>query len=135
MPTNVINVSLDTTKSPPLLDIQDNGGQNIVNANAQATTITWKLTGNLNQGNFVSMSDPSGQYGFCWDGVQPPAGVFGTPSIGANGNSLSIVDNHLDQGTSGEWIYLLRVNLNGTVYTTGGVLLTGTTNNPIIINR
>jgi len=32
-------------------------------------------------------------------------------------------------------MYLLRVNLGGTVYTTGGILATGTVNNPVIINR
>jgi len=133
MPTNVINVSLDTNQSPPRLDIQDNGGQNQVAANSQPTTITWKLAGSLNQGNFVAMTDPCP--GFAWDGVMPPEGLFGPASIGANGNSLSIVDNHLDGNSNGQWMYLLRVNLGGTVYTTGGILATGTVNNPVIINR
>ena len=135
MPTNVINVVLNTDVSPARLDVQDNGGQNIVNANAQSTTITWKLSGNLNQGNFMPVDDPSGCGGFAWDGPQPPAGLFGAPSVGANGNSLSITDNHQGAGSNGEWMYLLRVNLGGTVYTTGSILLTGTINNPIIINR
>lgn len=134
MPTNNINVVLTNT-TPQTLDVQDNGGQNQVNASSQPTTITWNLTGNLAQGSFVPMNDPSGQYGFEWI-TQPAPSWAGTPSIGANGNSLSVVDNHLDSSTNGQATYKLRVNLNGTVYsTTATTGPTATVNNPVIINR
>jgi hypothetical protein len=134
MPTNNINVVLTTT-APQTLDVKDNGGQNLVNAASQPTTITWNLTGNLAQGSFVPMNDPSGKYGFEWV-TQPPPAWAGTPTIGASGNSLSVVDTHLDATSNGEATYRLRARLNGTVYsTTATVSRTATVNNPVIINR
>ena len=131
--TNNINVSLDASSGVNLLDVVDNGGQNQVSQNANPTTISWNLTGVLTQGNFVPMTDA--EPGFQWVGTAPPAGVFGTPTISANGNSLSITDNHVDATTNGEWIYMLRVDYDGDVVSTEAALPRGTTTNPAIINR
>jgi hypothetical protein len=132
MPTNTMNVSLDTSVTPYRLDVTDNGGQNQVSQSPNPQTITWNLTGVLTQGNFVAMS--ATQPGFEW--VQaPPAGIFGTPTVGSNGNSMSITDTHTSASTNGQWIYMLRVSYNGTVYSTVANLLTGTSTNPIIINH
>ena len=131
--SNNPNVTLDTSVTPNVLDIDDSGGANQVNQNPNPQPITWHLTGNLAQGNFVSMSDPDP--GFSW--VSNPAPTcFSAATIGANGNSLSINDTHGSSSSNGSWIYMLRVNLNGTVYTTtASTGITATTNNPIIINR
>ena len=130
--TNNINVSLDTSTGVNLLDVVDNGGQNQVSQSPNATTISWNLTGVLTQGNFVPMT--AAEPGFEWIG-SPPDGLFGTPEISANGNSLSITDNHVDATTNGEWIYMLRVDYDGSVVSTTASLPRGTTTNPAIINR
>jgi hypothetical protein len=131
--TNNINVSLDTSTGANLLNVVDNGGQNQVNQNPNAaTTISWNLTGVLTQGNFVPMTDA--EPGFEWI-TAPPDDLFGTPEISANGNSLSITDDHVDATTSGEWIYLLRVDYDGAVVSTEATLPRGTVTNPVIINR
>jgi hypothetical protein len=131
MPTNTINVVLNASNE---LNVQDHGKQNEVEKSQQATTITWNLTGGLAQGNFLPMSNPVGSRGFEW--VQtPPTGVFTDAVIGSNGNSVSITDTHPDATTDGRWIYVLRVNLDGTTYCTTSSTPTATVNNPVIINR
>ena len=135
MPTNNLNVSLNNNYNPPRLDVDDHGGGNQVPQASSPTTITWHLTGNLAQGHFVPMDDPSLEPGFSWMGDGPPAGIFDPPQIGAGGNSLSICDKHLSAGSNGSWIYKLRVRLGNTTYTTLATLLTGSVNNPVIINR
>lgn len=130
--TNNVNVSLDTSVTPHALKVHDHGHIK-VGKKPTAQTITWNLTGNLAQGNFVSMSAPDP--GFEWIDPPPAAGIFGTPTIGSNGNSLSISDSHVDRTTDGRWIYRLRVFLDGSVYSTivdPGI--TSTSKNPIIIN-
>lgn len=131
--TNNINVTLDTSVTPNVLNIDDNGSTN-VSKNPNPQTISWNLTGNLAQGEFVSMS--ATEPGFEWvSSPAPAAGIFGTPQIGANGNSLDLVDNHTNDDSDGSWIYRLRVSLNGCVYaTTASTGITSTSNNPIIIN-
>ena len=130
-PVNNINVSLVNGQ----LDVEDHGGIG-VNANADATIITWHLTGVLTQGNFQPVTPPGvASPGFAW--VQaPPPGYVGPPSVGNNGNSLSITDNHVNSSSEGHWIYKLHVLYQGAIYcTTTGSGTTSTVNNPIIINR
>jgi hypothetical protein len=130
-PVNNINVSLVNGQ----LDVEDHGGIS-VNANADATNITWHLTGVLTQGNFQPVTPPGvANPGFSWKQA-PPSGYFGDPSIGNNGNSLSITDNHLGSGTDGQWTYNLRVLYQGTIYCTESSAGIGATlHDPIIINR
>jgi hypothetical protein len=133
--TNNINVRIDTS-SPYLLDVEDNGGQNQVSQSPQPTTISWHLTGELTQGNFVSMSDPAP--GFEWVGKSAPKeNLFGPASVSANGNTLSIQDFHTDASSNGSWVYILRVSYQGHVYSTTYTALGpgGTVNDPVIINR
>lgn len=130
-PVNNINVSLVNGQ----LNVEDNGGIGVI-ANAASTTITWHLTGVLTAGNFQPVPPPAGaKPGFAW--VQsPPAGYFGSPSVGGNGNTLSITDNHLSSATDGSWTYQLCVLYQNTIYcTTTSAGITSTVNNPIIINR
>jgi hypothetical protein len=62
-------------------------------------------------------------------------GLFGTPTIGANGNSLSITDNHVDRQQQ------RRVDLHVARSTTTATwcrrsdLPPGTVDNPVIINK
>jgi hypothetical protein len=132
--TNNINVTLDTSVTPNLLKVHDHGHIRI-DKKKNPQTITWNLTGNLAQGEFVAMT--AAEPGFEWVSDPPPAaGIFDTPQVGSNGNSLQLVDNHANDDTDGTWIYRLRVSLNGTVYqTTSSAGLRDSVNNPIIINR
>ena len=129
---NILNVTLNTTVSPPRLDVDDKNGQNKVSRSPNPTPIKWILTGNLAQGSFCPMADSPPA--FEWKQA-PPQGIFSQPVVGANGNSVSITDTHLDASTDGEWIYALAATLDGVTYTTQFTLLTGTYNNPNIINR
>jgi hypothetical protein len=131
--TNNINVSLDNSNGINKLDVVDNGGQNQVSQSASPTTISWNLTGALAQGSFVAMD--AALPGFSWIGVEPPDGLFGTPQVQANGNSLSITDNHVDSSSNGQWIYMLRVNYGGSVISTTASMPGGTVTNPVIINK
>lgn len=131
--TNNVNVTLDTSVTPHVLKVHDHGHIK-VGKKSTPQTISWNLTGDIASGAFVSMSaDPPG---FQWVGEAPPAGIFGTPDIGSNGNSLSVSDTHVDATSDGTWTYQLRVLYDGTTYATTATTNPGTTiNNPIIINR
>jgi hypothetical protein len=131
--SNNINVTLDTSMTPPVLSVHDHGGIH-VDKHSKPQTISWNLTGNLAQGAFVAMDQP--QPGFQWVGDPPADGIFGTSQVGANGNSLDLVDDHSHHDTDGTWIYQLRVELDGTVYSTVACIGPGETKtNPVIINR
>lgn len=132
--TNIINVTLDQSVSPPVLDVEDHGGHR-VNPSKDTQTITWQLVGQLTQGAFVRMDDP--EPGFEWEAPGPPPGIFGTPEVqGPGSRTLTITDTHPGPQSAGTWIYRLRVAYQGTVYsTTVGGTLTATSNNPVIINR
>lgn len=130
-PVNNINVSLVNGQ----LNVEDHGGIH-VSANADATIITWHLTGVLTQGNFQPVTPPGvANPGFSWKQA-PPTGFFSAPSIGNGGNTLTITDNHLGSGSNGQWVYNLSVLYQGTVYcTSSGVGTDATLHDPVIINR
>ena len=132
--SKTVSVSLDTSVTPNVLQVHDHGGIHINHASSPQT-ITWNLTGPLAQGEFVPMSDP--EPGFEWvSRPKPSSEIFNTPSIGSNGNSLSIADTNPDRDSHGTWIYKLRVEYNGNTYaTTSSAGIEGTSNNPVIINR
>lgn len=132
MPNN-LNVTLDTSKTPWRVDISNQGNSNEVSRSPNSQTITWQLTGNAASGNFVAMSDPNP--GFAWVGVLPPAGVFGTPTVSNNGNQLTLSDLNNSASTAGTYIYMLRVNVGGTVYCSESTELTAVTKDPTIINK
>lgn len=133
-PVNNINVGLGLLGKTPVLDVEDNGGQNKVKRDPQPTTIVWKLVGQLNGGSFADMggTDP----GFQWV-QQPPEGLFGDPELLPNGK-LQIVDKYSDVKNKGEWIYKLRVVYNNKIYTTLSSLEVrpgATVKDPVIINK
>ena len=138
MPNN-LNVTLDKTTTPWTVDVSQQGNANHVDRNPNAQTVTWQLTGNAASGFFVPMDDPSLNPGFSWVS-EPPAGIFGTPTISSNGNQLTITDLNsgtLGNGTStvGTWTYMLRVNVGGTVYKSLAISIRATNTNPTIVNK
>jgi hypothetical protein len=131
MPNN-LSVTLNTANTPWSVDVDQHGNGNEVSQSSTPQTIVWHLNGNAASGSFVSLSDP--QPGFAWIS-QPPAGVFGTPTLSNNGNQLSITDSNPGQASAGTWTYVLRVNVGGTVYSTKTLSITGTDTNPWIRNK
>lgn len=133
MPTINLNVTIDNSKTPPALDVDDKNGANEVPQNPSTSTITWRLTGNAATGSF----NPQGgtNPGFAWIGSQPPAGVFGQPTPSNNGNQLSITDLNNGSNSAGTFIYQLMATVGGVCYSTIATLPAGTANNPAIINK
>ena len=131
MPNN-LNVTLDQSKTPWAVDVDQHGKDNEVSQGPNAQTITWQLTGNAASGSFVPLT--STPPGFEWINA-PPAGVFSSPSLSNNGNQLTITDTNNSASTAGSWTYMLHVNVGGTVYSTKTLSLAATTTNPIIINK
>ena len=130
---NTLNVTLDKNQTPWAVDVDQHGKDNEVSQGPNAQTITWQLTGNAASGSFVPVSaDPPG---FQWTSA-PPDGIFGTPAVSqGSGNQLTITDLNTGSGTQGNWTYILRVNVGGTVYSTKTLSLTATSTNPVIINK
>lgn len=132
MPNN-LHVTLDKSTTPWSLDVDQQGNANHVNQSPSAQTITWQLTGNAASGSFVALNDPAP--GFAWVGAAPPAGIFGSPALSANGNQLTISDLNNSASTAGSWTYILRTTIGGTIYSTIATSLGGTTTNPWIKNK
>lgn len=131
MPNN-LNVTLNQSTTPWTVVVDQNGKDNEISQSQNAQTITWQLTGNAASGSFVPMSDPNP--GFAWLSA-PPAGVFGTPSLSNNGNQLTVTDTNNSANSTGTWTYVLRVNVGGTVYSSGSISITGTDTTPWIKNK
>lgn len=129
--TQTIRVTLDTTVTPHVLSVHDNGSIK-VKRNDDPEVIRWVLKENLKDGAFPSSTDSNP--GFTWVDT-PPAGLFVGPIIAPNGKSLIVIDNHLGGSSDGEWIYRLRVKLGDDTYeTTTSLKGQLTSKNPIIIN-
>lgn len=111
---NVLNVTLNTNEQA--LDVDQRNNANQVNQNANAQTITWQLTGNAATGSFNSMS--ATPPGFAWKGTAPPSGIFGTPTLAANGNQITMTDSNTSSSTAGTWVYQLNATINGVAYST-----------------
>ncbi len=132
MPNN-LQVTLDQSTTPWCVDIDQSGNANHVSQSPNAQTITWQLTGNAASGSFVALTDPDP--GFAWVGTAPPSGIFGSATLSANGNQLTISDLNNSASTQGTWTYILRVNVGGVVYQSKTTSLAATTSNPTIVNK
>ena len=130
--SNILYVTLDTSITPPALDVADGNGENKVVKDKNNQTVKWQLTGNLKNANFVAMDDANP--GFAWIGIQPPAGVFDKPKPPRPGTSLTVVDHHHNNQSDGTWFYVLRVISDGALYTTISASTPKTTTNPVIKN-
>ena len=126
---NNINVKLDSSKTPPVLDVEDNGGLQV--PKGQVTTIAWNLTGTLAQGSFAEMDGTNP--GFEWM-TPPPDGIFGKAEL-KTPNRMEITDNHAGSGSAGEWVYKLRVVYKNKIYATTGHFVSASSKDPVIINK
>ncbi|MEO7148520.1 MAG: hypothetical protein ABIY40_01055 [Rhodanobacteraceae bacterium] len=131
---NTLYVTLDQTTTPWSVDVNQSNNANDVAQNALAQTITWQLSGNAAAGTFNSLTDPHNP-GFAWTGTAPRAGIFHTPALNANGNTLTISDLNNSSSTTGSWNYKMCINVGGTLYTTITTGIRGTNTNPSIKNR
>ncbi len=122
---NDLKVTLNENTNPWLVDIDQKDNANQVARSALAQTITWQLNGNAANGTIVN---------FVWIN-SPPAGVFGDPSYGVNGKSMTMSDLNNSAATAGQWIYKLEIQVNGNTYWSGATAITGTATNPSIKNN
>jgi hypothetical protein len=84
-------------------------------------------------GSFDERSDA--EPGFAWVGAAPPAGIFGSPVLQANGNQLTMSDLDNGAGTTGDGIYQLSATIGDVVYQPNKTSPTGTHTNPSIKNN
>lgn len=122
---NDLSVTLDKSKTPWLVDIDQKDGANQVARSNQSQTITWQLTGNAASGNITA---------FDWI-QQPNAGIFGDPAIASNGNTMTMSDLNNSTNTTGNWTYQLTIEVGGQSYQSGVTSITGTSTNPTIKNN
>lgn len=131
-----LHVTLDTTKTPPLLDVDQENNSNHVGQSPNAQTIIWKLVGNAALGTFNSPTDPNNP-GFTWAGNGPNQNqtIFGPAQLADNSRELTMTDLNNSQSTTGTWIYQLQAHINGTNYYSEMTSITGTTTDPCIKNN
>ncbi|RCS30478.1 hypothetical protein DEO45_06530 [Rhodanobacter denitrificans] len=131
---NLLTVTLYTKENPQYLDINQSNDANHVSQNPNSQTITWQLTGDAaSNSSFNTQSDS--KPGFAWVGTTtPPAGIFGTPTLSANGNQMTMTDLNNSASTQGTWYYQLSATIGGVVYQSNWTPLTATTTNPTIKN-
>jgi len=127
---NDLKVTLDKNTTPWLVDIDQKNNANQVARSAQSQTITWQLNGNAASGKIVSL-DWVNQAPI----TPPPAGIFGSPQISQNGNTMTMTDLNNSAATTGDWIYILKIEVDGQIYQSGQTSITGTATNPSIKNN
>ncbi|MCX7512878.1 hypothetical protein [Frateuria sp. STR12] len=122
---HVLSVTLDKSATPWSVDIDQHGNANQVGRNPQRQTLVWQLTGNAASGELLPLQ---------W--VETPReGIFGPPEVTANGQRMTMTDLNKGQDSTGTWIYMLSLTLDGQQYSTRTTLPTGTTTNPSIKNH
>ena len=132
MPNVILRVTLNETIGA--LDVDQSGNGNQID-HGKNEIIEWKLTGNMEQGTFNSMS--AANPGFAWKQA-PPAGVFGTAD--PEGTEMTIADNNTNPNgvnSAGTWIYQIWATLNGRQYSTLASIPNprNVSNNPTIQNK
>ena len=132
MPT-ILEVTLNEKTNPWTVDVNQSNGANHVQIGPNAQTITWQLVKNAAGGSFVALTEK--EPGFAWIDPQPPQGIFKDPAIGKGGKELTISDTNNSEKSKGEWTYVLRVNVGGTVYSTIYRAPIATNSNPTIRNN
>lgn len=129
-----LDVTLDTTTTPPYLDIDQQDNTNHVSRNPLRQIIKWKLTSNAYNGAFNSISDPNNP-GFQWIGTAPNGAIFTSATLSDDAREITITDLNDSETSTGEWIYRLCATIGGQVYQSNSVSLTETTTNPSIKNK
>lgn len=131
---NILQVTLDKTTTPWTVDINESGNANHVSQSPNAQTITWQLSGNAATGSFGAVNDPT-HPAFAWIGTAPPSGIFGTPTLSANGNTLTMTDLNNSTSTQGTWIYKLWIQVGGTYYSSLATSIRANNTDPTIKNN
>ncbi|HEX6612862.1 MAG TPA: hypothetical protein VF022_03240 [Rhodanobacteraceae bacterium] len=133
--TITTEVTADT--SAATLDVKDHGHSISVPQETDQTTLVWTLTGAGPNSAFnsIDLNDPETS-GFSWVGGSTPPG-FGTPSLVAHGNQITMTDDNINSGTAGgPYIYQLRATVDGVACaTTSSVSPRGTVTDPSIVNK
>lgn len=129
-----VTITTNVTLENNALDVKDHGAPISVPRETDATNLVWQLTGSAAQGSFNAMT--AANPGFSWIDT-PPSGVFGSPTLSANGNQISMTDNYNNSnGSGGPWRYKLWATIAGVQYsTTASVSTKATTDNPAIKNN
>jgi len=122
---NILKVTLDETKNPWAVNVDQKDNANQVARALAQQTITWQLEGNAATGDV---------FNFEWLDPQPNAGIFGTPEYDNNEHNMTLSDLNNSPNTTGNWIYKLTVQLGSNKYSTTSSI-TGTTNDPSIKNN
>lgn len=121
-----LKVTLDETKTPWQVEVDEKNNANHVPRGSSSQTITWKLHGNAEGGTIAWVG---------WLNSNMPTDIFGTPTVIHQGKEMTVSDLNDDTASAGDWPYQLSVTLNGTTYYTPTDGDCGTTSNPIIKNR
>ena len=136
-----VTVTTNVTLENNALDVKDHGAPISVPQETDATNLVWQLTRTAAQGSFNAIIlDPTNpnypNSGFGWIDF-PPSGIFGSPTLAANGNQITMSDNNSGSNSAGgPWRYKLCATIGGTQYsTTSSVSPRATTNDPGIKNN
>jgi len=138
MALKIIKVTLN---EDGVLDVADGGKGLEFDAAKGVQIVAWSLSGR----ELASAWFPKGRDlpAFTWID-SPDSGIFSDALVAGSGRRLLIDNDHLNAGSVGEWVYMLRVayrKQDGSTdyYTTthSRTLKDGTrtSNNPIIINH
>ena len=135
MSSLTVTTQVTSNASSKTLDVEDHGAPIGVPQETDATNLVWQLTGTAAQGSFNAITNPPNENnGFYWVDT-PPSGVFGTPTLAANGNQVTVTDNNSSNTSAGgPWRYKLNATIGGQQYSTT-VSTSATTNNPQIKNN
>jgi hypothetical protein len=137
MTLKVVKVKLNNKGT---LDVADSGGLEFDPAKG-VQIIAWSLSGNALANAWFP--DDKQLPAFTWIDTPDPL-IFSRPAVTGNGRRVLVDNDHLNLGTQGQWIYMLRVAYQkadgGIDYYTTTVTRTsrdGTrlSTNPIIINH
>lgn len=128
----ILKVSLDQSVTPFAVVVDEKNNANHVPRDKHAQDIAWHLTGNAKTAQFVDLG--AAEPGFEWL-TPPPPGIFSDVHLADNGQKLKLKDLNANDHSVGEWIYRLRIVLEGCIYHSGDLELGGTIRDPIIINR
>lgn len=129
----MLSVTLDTTTTPWSLDVDQSNNANHFNPGNEPQGIVWTLTGNAASGSFLALDAPEPGFAWCDD---PPGGIFDNLKRSpGNTNQLTISDHHTGPSTAGTWVYTLRAQIDGTVYSTITTSPKGQNTDPTIKNN
>jgi hypothetical protein len=129
-----LDVTLDTTTTPPYLDVDEQDKSNHIPRNPVRQTIKWKLTSNASGGTFNSMDDPNNP-GFQWASSGPGGTIFTTATVSPDGKEITITDLNDGNGSVGQWVYQLSAMINGSLRQSNKTSPAAVVTNPMIKNN